>query len=210
MTAFDHFMLWLLPKLQFLALCIAVVVVSSDARAVDLCDQFRPTVTREAQAVYGLGAPVPMFVAQLRQESSCRAGITAWDNGRGLAQFMDGTADQVARLFPELGAPAPYSPTWAIRAQVRYGGWLFDRVKGADSCNRWAAALKSYNAGLGFVQHAQRISAQPGVWFGVTEDINAGQRGDNFAASRLYPRLVLFKHQPLYATWGPTLCLENQ
>jgi membrane-bound lytic murein transglycosylase MltF len=193
--------------LLFIAACMAIGACI--AHAADLCQQYRPTLTREAQAVFGLNAPIPALVSQLYQESHCDADVTAWDNGRGLAQFMDGTAAQVAKTFPELGVPDPYNPKWAIRAQVRYDDWLGDRVKGDDACQHWAAIFKSYNAGVGFVIRAQHRSPQPGLWFNVTENINAGQGAKNFEYSRLYPRLILFKHQHLYAAWGQTLCLER-
>jgi soluble lytic murein transglycosylase-like protein len=167
---------------------------------------YRSTLIREAQAVYGLTAPVPMFAGQIRQESAWRADVTAWDNGRGLAQFMDATATMVSRAYPELGAPDPYDPRWAIRALVRYDGWLYARVKGGSICDRWAAALKSYNAGVGYVQRAQRQSPTPLRWFGATEFINAGQSAKNFEYSRLYPRWILFRHQPLYLDWGERTC----
>jgi membrane-bound lytic murein transglycosylase MltF len=191
-----------------LALTGAAMAFGGGARAADLCDQYRPALTREAQAIYGLGAPIPALAGQMRQESGCRADVTAWDNGRGLVQFMDPTALQVARSYPELGTPDPYNPKWAMRALVRYNHWLYARVKGNDACERWAATFKGYNAGLGYVQRAQRLSPQPGVWFSVTEDINAGQSETNFTASRRYPRVILFKHQPIYAAWGPALCRE--
>lgn len=172
--------------------------------------QYRATLMREAQFVYGVDAPIPMFAAQIHQESAWRANVTAWDNGRGLAQFMDGTAAQVARSFPELGAPSPYDPRWAIRAMVRFDGWIYQRVQGAAPCDRWAASLKGYNAGAGYVQRAQKRSQQPGQWFGATEWINAGQSAQNFEYSRTYPRKILLKHQPLYAAWGPLMCLGVQ
>jgi soluble lytic murein transglycosylase-like protein len=168
--------------------------------------QYRATLMREAQFVYGVDAPIPMFAAQIHQESAWRANVTAWDNGRGLAQFMDGTAAQVARSYPELGAPSPYDPRWAIRAMVRFDGWIYQRVQGAGPCDRWAASLKGYNAGAGYVQRAQKRSPQPEQWFGATEWINAGQSAQNFEYSRTYPRKILLKHQPLYAAWGPVLC----
>lgn len=196
-------------KRALVLIATATMAMCSGALAADLCEQYRSTLTREAQAVYGINAPVPMFAGQLRQESSCRASVTAWDNGRGLAQFMDGTSAQVVRSFPELGPAAPYAPRWAIRALVRYDGWIYDRVKGDTACARWAATLKGYNAGLGYVQRAQRQSAQPGVWFGVTEDINAGQSSQNFDYSRRYPRVILFTHQRIYMHWGRTVCLEE-
>lgn len=189
--------------------CLVLLLIGygiSHAYAGDRCMQYRGTLTREAQAVFGLNAPIPMLASQIRQESSCRSDVTAWDNGRGLAQFMDNTAKQVSAQFPELGQPAPYNPTWAIRAQARYNDWLFDHVKGADPCEQWAAALKGYNAGLGYVQRAQKRSPTPGIWFNATENINAGQSQQNFEYSRRYPRMILFKHQPLYADWGTVTC----
>jgi soluble lytic murein transglycosylase-like protein len=187
-------------------LILATLYSCTNVHAADPALQYRSTLVREAQAVYGLGAPVPMLAGQIRQESGWRAGVTAWDNGRGLAQFMDATAQQVARSYPELGKPDPYNPRWAIRALVRYDLWIYDRVKGDTPCQRWAAALKGYNAGVGFVQKAQRRSAEPGIWFNYTEDINAGQTAKNFVYSRSYPRWILFKHQPLYTTWGTVVC----
>lgn len=193
----------IIAVLLVLALLVAWML---SAHAADRCDQYRRTLTREAQAVMGMDAPVPALAGQIRQESSCQADITAWDNGRGLAQFMDGTAAQVSRMYPELGAPNPYNPTWAIRALVRYDDWLFQRVKGEDDCARWGAAFKGYNAGLGFVLRAQKQSSVPGVWFNGTENINAGQSQKNFEYSRRYPRLIIFRHQPLFADWGVVTC----
>lgn len=203
-----HNLLWGLAYVMAFVgtlLCILLLYMEN-AKAADLSAQYRAPLTREAQFVYGLGAPVPMFAGQIHQESGWRAGVTAWDNGRGLAQFMDGTSAQVARTFPELGAAAPYNPVWAIRAQTRYMGWLYDRVKGSTTCDRWAAALKSYNAGLGYVQQAQRVSSDPGTWFGVTEYVPTRQSPQNFEYSRTYPRKILFKHQKLYAAWGVPVC----
>ena len=93
---------------------------------------------------------------------------------------------------------------------MRYDAWLYQRVKGDTECERWAAALKGYNAGLGYVQRAQCRSPAPGAWFGVTENINAGQSLPNFEHSRRYPRLILFNHQPRYAAWGAVTCPERR
>jgi soluble lytic murein transglycosylase-like protein len=193
-----------------LRLLAVLVLIASPALAgpPEAAARFRPTLTREAQAVYGLNAPVAMFAGQITQESNWRPGVTAWDNGRGLAQFMDGTAAQIVRSYPELGAPDPYNPTWAMRALVRFDSWLYERVKGDTPCERWAAALKGYNAGLGYVQRAQKQSAKPGKWFDSTEHINAGQSAKNFEYSRLYPRWILLTHQPVFASWGTTICLN--
>lgn len=188
------------------AAALALWGVAACACAADPALRYRSTLIREAQAVYGIDAPVPLFAGQIRQESGWRKDITAVDNGRGLAQFMDATAQQVATNYPELGAPNPYNPQWAIRALVRYDRWIYDRVKGDTPCEHWAAVLKGYNAGPGYVQRAQRISAAPGLWFGHTEMINAGQSTVNFEYSRQYPRKIIFTHQALYITWGKTTC----
>ena len=166
----------------------------------------RATLTREAQFVFGLNAPVAMFAAQIEQESSWRESVTAWDNGRGLAQFMDPTTDHITKLYPELGKADPYNPRWAMRALVRYDQWLISRVKGKDDCHRWAAALKGYNAGLGYVQQAQRKSTDPQTWFGVTEFVPTKQSAKNFEYSRKYPHWILFKRQPNYPGWGIPVC----
>lgn len=191
------------------ALLLAAVSFTVPAGTIPpAANQYRSTLVREAQFVYGPAAPVPMFAAQIHQESTWRADVTAWDNGRGLAQFMDATADTIVRNYPELGAPNPYDPRWAIRAMVRYNGWLYARVQGVNPCNRWAAALKSYNAGLGYVQRAQRVSSTPGLWFDATEWIKTGQSAQNFEYSRTYPRKILLQRQPLYAAWGAVTCQE--
>lgn len=187
----------------------ALWIVTSPAFGVDLCGQYARTLTREAQAIGGINAPVPLYMGQIRQESSCRAGITASDNGRGLAQFMDATAKQVALLYPELGAPDPYNATWAIRALVRYDAWIYKRVKGKDACHRWGAALKGYNAGPGYVQQAQAKSTDPLTWFGVTEFVPTRQNAVNFEYSRTYPHKIIYGHQPRYMTLGTTVCLRR-
>lgn len=163
-------------------------------------------LTREAHLVNGLNAPVPMYAAQIEQESGWRTGITAWDGGKGLAQFMDGTAGDIARLYPAIGKPAPMNPAWAIQALVRYDTRLQGQVKGVDDCNRRAAALKGYNAGLGYVMQAQNKSAQPGQWWSVTEHVKTKQNPKNFEYSRQYPRWIIFKRQPNYKGWGTYTC----
>lgn len=196
----------MVPEVVVVGLILVLLFLAPRHASAASCEPFRKLLTGTAHRMYGMGAPVPMFAGQMTQESGCRPGITAWDNGRGLAQFMDGTADQVARMYPELGKPAPYSPTWAIPALLRFDGWLYGRVKGADECERWGAALKGYNAGLGYVQQAQKAAPTPDVWFNATEHVLTRQSAKNFEYSRMYPRWIILKHQKNFAAWGHVVC----
>lgn len=187
-------------------LLLTFMAFSSLGAAPPAALKYRTVLTREAHAVIGLKAPIPMFAAQIEQESGWRANVTAWDDGKGLAQFMDGTAQDIARLYPELGAPMPYSPLWAIRALIKYDLHIYNRVKGIDECHRWGAALKGYNAGYGYVLQAQKASPKPDLWFGITEFVPTKQSAKNFEYSRMYPRWILFKRQSNYIGWGQLTC----
>lgn len=170
--------------------------------------QHQRPLTREATFVFGVTAPVPLFAGQIAQESSWDCSVTAWDGGMGCAQFMKATAGWLVREFPELGQVNAYDPVWAFQAQARLNKFNYARVQGADECNRWAATLLAYNAGLGVVRILQRQSPQPGVYWGVTElERTSKQSEKNHASSRDYPRRITYKHQPTYAAWGRTICL---
>ena len=89
-----------------------------------------------------------------------------------------------------------------MRALVRLDDYNTKRVAGSSPCEKWGAALKGYNSGVGFVQRAQKRSSAPATWFGVTELINAGQSPKNFEFSRMYPRWIIITRQAKYEAWG--------
>ena len=190
-----------------LASCATAPVPAAEISPMAL--RLRAELIRTGHAVWGLDAPTATFAAQIQQESSWRPGITAPDDGRGLAQFMDGTAAWLVQRYPALGKADPYNPAWSMRALVTFDRHLFKQVRGADECQRMAAALKGYNAGAGYVLRAQARSRQPGVWFGATEFINAGQSAKHFEYSRLYPHKIIRQHQPRFvaAGFGRGVCL---
>jgi hypothetical protein len=113
-------------------------------------------MTREARYFIGIDAPVHFFMGQIEQESRCREGITAFDGGQGLGQFMPATAADMQEreaALRELGAqPMPYDPHWAIRALVLYDNWLYKRT----ACPGWYFAFRAYNGGLGGVNREIR------------------------------------------------------
>jgi soluble lytic murein transglycosylase-like protein len=167
---------------------------------------YRAQVVREAHAAGGLGAPVPMFAAQIHQESGWKPTARSGVGAMGLAQFMPGTADWIANLYPaDLKPGAPLDPNWAIRALVRYDYWLYKRVpKFQKGDERWAAALASYNAGLGWIQKDQGlVSCDASKWFGCVENAVDKRTADNRKQSRDYPVRILLKLRPLYqaAKW---------
>jgi soluble lytic murein transglycosylase-like protein len=188
--------------MKLFAFLLALLPAIALAQVPPAALKYRADLTREAHFVLGLSAPIDLLAGQIQQESGWRPGITAWDNGRGLAQFMDPTAKWVAERYQDLGTPQPYNPLWAIRAMVRLDAYNAGRVAAVTDCDRWGAALKGYNAGLGYVLRAQKSATYSGWWFGHTENINAGQSVKNFEYSRLYPRWIIYKHAPKYATWG--------
>lgn len=169
--------------------------------------QYRGPITREATFVFGLTAPVPLLAGQIHQESMWKCDVTARDGGMGCAQFMKATAGWLVTQYPELGAARPYDPVWAFQAQARLNKFNYTRVKGDDECNRWAADLLAYNAGLGIVQGIQKLSPRPGTYWDVTENERFKQSDQNFKTSRDYPRRITFAHQPLYTSWGRTVCI---
>lgn len=168
---------------------------------------YRSSFIREATFALGPTAPVALLAGQIQQESSWNCTVTAHDGGRGCAQFMDATAGWLVKTYPELVAAQPYDPLWAFQAQARLNKFNLARVRGQDDCHRWAVNLLAYNAGLGIAQGIQKLSSNPDVYWGVTENVHFKQSDANFKSSRDYPRRIVYKHQPFYLTWGRSLCI---
>lgn len=107
------------------------------------------------------------------------------------------------------GRPAPFNPGWALRALVSYDKWLWDRLNGADACQRMAFTLSAYNGGIGWVgrdrKEAERQGRDPARWFGQVEKVNAGRSASSLRENRRYVRLILLERQYWYrkAGWGP-------
>ena len=176
-------------------------------------ERHRAELIRVSRAVWGLEAPVAVFAAQVHTESWWRNGTVSPAGAQGLAQFLPSTAEWLPRAVPELereaGRPAPFNPGWALRALVSYDKWLWDRLGGADACQRMAFALSAYNGGIGWVgrdrKEAERQGRDPARWFGQVEKANAGRSASSFRENRRYVRLILLERQYWYrkAGWGP-------
>lgn len=168
------------------------------------------TLKREAHQVWGLQAPVATFAAQVHQESRWRTNAASPVGAQGMAQFMPATARWISGIDGQLATGDTQNPTWALRALVVYDKWLWDRIKAFDDCNRMAFTLSAYNGGLGWVYRDQALASSSGLdkltWWSSAETVNAGRSAANWQENRHYPQVILFKHQPIYAAWGPGVC----
>lgn len=194
-------------------LVVLVMLLWSQFSQADECQRYRADLTRLARQTWGLDAPVPVFAAQLKQESGCNPLAVSRVGAQGMAQFMPATAKWWCEINQiPASACAPTSPSWAIRAMVGYDQWLWNRVSAVDACNRMAMTLSAYNGGIGWVYRDQAaaaaLQAVKGRWWGHVERYNAGRSAASFAENRGYPRRILLTLQPQYYAWGDGLCLE--
>lgn len=173
--------------------------------------QYQRTLTRESYAVWGLNAPIPVFAAQIHQESQWKTTALSPVGAQGLAQFMPKTADWISLLYPELADNQPYNPDWALRALVRYNRYNYEQINARTECDRMAFMLSAYNGGLGWVQRDKRKAKAQGldplIYWQNVELVNSGRSRANFAENRGYPKRIIYRWQPLYINWGIPQCL---
>ncbi|MBY0236117.1 MAG: transglycosylase SLT domain-containing protein [Burkholderiaceae bacterium] len=189
---------------------LAVMVTEAKAAPGDQipreAQQHQAALKRNAQMIWGLGAPVATFAAQVHQESRWRADARSPVGALGLAQFMPATAAWIGAHDPALLGAQATNPTWALRAVVSYDRWLWQRIKADDECQRMAFTLAAYNGGLGWVYKRQKASSQPGQCMGATCAINPGITPASQAENERYPKLILQRFEPLYSAWGLGSC----
>jgi soluble lytic murein transglycosylase-like protein len=196
-------------------LCIFILCVFSHVSASVVPAEAKAhhrTLTRTANAFWGLDAPVATFAAQIHQESSWRIDARSPAGAEGLAQFMPATSEWFASINPrDLTTAQPYNPAWAMRAQVLYNRWLYNRITAADACNRMAFTLSAYNGGLGWVQRDQALASASGadrLVYASVAPFNAGRSAANIQENRHYVDVIINRWQPLYmqAGWGEGVC----
>lgn len=180
----------------------------------------RADLTRIAHEVWGLDAPIAAFAAQLHQESGWNPQAVSQVGAKGMAQFMPATA----RWWCEINgldavACQPSNPVWAMRALVGYDRWLFERVHGASEFDRFWAALRAYNGGLGHWQKEAAMARPEGSTLGVLPEqdrasIDAAcgkaRRHISFCPENLgYPRRILTLLQARYLAWGRGVSIKG-
>lgn len=183
-------------------------------------EQYRAAMTRSAYRIHGPSAPVALLGGQIHQESAWQPQARSWAGAQGLAQFMPGTAADMAARFPADCAPAnPFSAEWAFACRDRYMAGLLRQLRsqggGLTECTRWVFALRAYNGGMGWLlwdrQQAARAGADPDDWIQVQPHRGAhprtgARRSDaNHRENTEYPVRIL-RLQARYASWGARAC----
>ncbi len=150
---------WFVSGLLLIAAGI-FVCASAFAQLPASAGHYRRDLTRIAQQEMGLAAPVALFAAQIHQESSWRSGAKSTYAER-LTQLTPATAKWISEIYPDLRTAAPYSPSWAMRAMVRYDLHILARVnswRGQDipECEHLAFTLSGYNGVPGWISRDRR------------------------------------------------------
>lgn len=187
-----------------------ILLFSSCGMAQTLCSQYQSVIKRSAYRTFGPSAPVATLVAQLHQESACRSDVSSRAGAQGLSQFMPATAEDMARLHPDVCAPAnPFSASWAIMCRDRYMRDLLRQVRSASSeSDQWAFALSAYNGGMGWVRRDQEVcrythGCDPDVYWNSVENVFDRRRSKaNIKENRHYPYRIMCELAPRYTSWG--------
>ncbi len=160
-----------------------------------------------AELYYGVPAPVPVFVAQIEQESGFNPLAKSPVGAQGSLQLMPATSKWIASQAG-FGIAAPFDAKWAIQSGIWYSRFLYDRpfAKLANTpCDRWLFTFSAYNGGEGRVRQRQAISAVPGSWT-FTGSINPGISAANQKENLAYGPKVIYWLQPKYKQLGPVVC----
>ncbi|NVM78885.1 soluble lytic murein transglycosylase-like protein [Duganella sp. SG902] len=186
------------------AMCLAIVPGAEASVAVPRsANAYRAELTRIAHSTWGMDAPIPVFAAQIHQESGWNPAAVSRVGARGMSQFMPATATWWCHLVGLTTADCqPNNPTWAMRSLVGYDRWLFDRVVGATLYDRLWAMLRSYNGGLGHWQ--KEASTATNLTHGAVDaQCGRASRAALHCAENLgYPQRILVTLQSAYAGWG--------
>ncbi len=166
--------------------------------------RYQRQLMREAQAVWGLKAPIALFAAQIHQESGWRADARSKFAG-GLAQFTPDTAAWIGSAYKDLAGAEPFNPSWAMRAMVRYDRHLFDRIEAVSPCDQWAMTLSAYNGGLGWLKRDKALTLRAGLdplrWWENVE-LHSPRADWAIRENRGYPRRIMLDLQSRYHRWG--------
>lgn len=189
--------------LGFVAAMAVGAAVAADTLA-SRAQSYRATLTRVAHSTWGLDAPVPVFAAQIHQESGWDVSATSPVGAAGMAQFMPSTAQWWCQVNHLSAADCqPRNPVWAIRSLVGYDLWLVQRVDGATEFDRLWATLRSYNGGLGHWQNEAKLVRPLNDHISIDGACGRASRALAHCRENLgYPDRILNRLQRVYSGWG--------
>lgn len=190
----------------FIERCSRAEVHSGHDLIPPAAEQYRRQLTREVRYYFGLREPISPFASQIHQESGWRSGVCS-KYACGLAQFTEGTAKDIARMYPKdlEGKTTPLDPNWALRAQALYMRKLDKAFKTDDKWETRAFALAAYNGGAGHIVREKAMAKaegyDPNKWFLHVERF-CKRAAWACEENRMYPRKILFRLEPLYRAAG--------
>lgn len=154
--------------------------------------KYRADLVRAVRLSWGLDGPVATMAAQVHQESAWRPDARS-PYAHGLAQFTPDTAEWISGMDAALAGADTGNPVWSLRALARYNRWLYARVPDRrNDCAQWTQTLRAYNGGLGWIKK-EAASGKP---------CEAFRSAANCRENLSYPKLILTRHEPIYAGWG--------
>jgi hypothetical protein len=116
-----------------------------EAYALDRCWDYTVDVRIQHEKYFGMNYPWWYGVGQLQQESGCRSSVTAFDLGKGVAQFMPATEKEVEKYLGELDM---YNPEHAIKAQAFY----MARLHRSNPTGSLWLTYQAYNGGWKYLK----------------------------------------------------------
>lgn len=196
--------------MRFFAIIVALLSVCAFAQIPPAAYGYQHLQRQQAQAVWGLNAPMSALAAQVHQESGWNCDARSYVGALGCTQFMPATANHMGKRYPDsLYPPNPRNPRWAFRAQAQYMLDLY-RGRGArgavDECEQMAFALAAYNGGEGWVIRdralAEKKGLPEGVYFDAAQVVNAGRAPQYKRENADYPERILLRIEPRYINAG--------
>lgn len=198
-------------RISVLFILMLITVVWAFGQVPPSANKYKRQYTQTVRSELGLDAPIATLASQIAQESMFDCSAISRVGAKGCAQFMPATANWIGDIDSGLKGGDVYSPAWAFRAQAVYMGWLRERIKADNDCQRWLFAMSAYNGGLGYVYKRQKLSRRPGVCLEETCRINPGILPANQKENEEYPDRIEFKWAPKFhdAGWGERACSKE-
>lgn len=198
-----------------LALCLALLALeAADAHHEPQipagASVWRRVLIAEWMARFGLESDVAVGFAQVEAESGWNPTARSRVGALGLSQFMSATARgyQRSSALRELCADAggcPLEPRWSLRAlaMMDYDLWRA-MTFAADSHERMAFSLASFNSGIGWVLKERKAAIAQGLdgsrWFDNTQRVCL-RAPVNCRETSAYPPKILHTLRPKYRAW---------